>query len=80
MELDEIKRNVWRLEYGNLRNCTTIQDGVLLVNSTATCNVNNRILLEEALDRVPTIFCNDSIGPVWTIDANTSYQFVKVIR
>ena len=67
MELDEIKRNFWRLEYGNMRNCTAIKDSVLLVNSTAICYENNRILLEEAVDRVLTIVRDDSIGPVWTI-------------
>ena len=37
-----------RLEYGNLRHNTESQDGVLLVNSTATYFENDRILLEEA--------------------------------
>ena len=50
-----------------MRNCTAIKDSVLLVNSTAICYENNRILLEEAVDRVLTIVRDDSIGPVWTI-------------
>ena len=49
MELDIIKRNFRRLEYGNLRHNTESQDGVLLVNSTATYFENDRILLEEAV-------------------------------
>ena len=36
------------LPYGNLRHNTESQDGVLLVNSTATYFENDRILLEEA--------------------------------
>ena len=48
-ELDIIKRNFRRLEYGNLRHNTESQDGVLLVNSTATYFENVRILLEEAV-------------------------------
>ena len=47
--LDIIKRNFRRLEYGNLRHNTESQDGVLLVNSTATYFENDRILLEEAV-------------------------------
>ena len=35
-----------------MRHCTAIKDGVLLVNSTAICYENNRILLEEAVDRL----------------------------
>ena len=48
-ELDIIKRNFRRLEYGNLRHNTESQDGVLLVNSTATYFENDRILLEETV-------------------------------
>ena len=49
MELDIIKRNFRRLEYGNLRHDTESQDGVLLVNSTATYFENYTIRLEEAV-------------------------------
>ena len=44
-----IKKIFRRLEYGNLRHNTESQDGVLLMNSTATYFENDRILLEEAV-------------------------------
>ena len=49
MELDIIKRNFRRLDYGNLPHNTESQDCVLLVNSTATYFENDRILLKEAV-------------------------------
>ena len=66
-ELYIIKRNFRRLGYGNLRHNTESQDGVLLVNSTATYFENDRILLEEAVDWEPTNVRDDSRGPVWSI-------------
>ena len=62
-----------------LPHCTAILDVVLLVNCMATCYENDRILLKVAVDMVPTIICNDSIGPVWTITETCTTSSLSIL-
>ena len=81
--MDIIKRNFRRLEYGNLRNNTESQDGVLLLNSTATYFENDRILLEEAVvgnQPMSVMIQEGQYGLLWICSTNLLKYSIRCSR